>query len=86
MSCEAEEQALAKMRLHRLKTAYYVQHEAALAELDVLRSDARIYDWGAVRFAETLRHCWDSRCTQAQDALERCKAKERNKKAAAPMN
>ncbi len=86
MSCEAEELALAKMRLHRLKTAYYVQHEAALAELDVLRSDARIYDWGVVRFAETLMRCWDSRCAQAQDALERCKEKERNKKAAAPLN
>lgn len=86
MPCEAEEQALATMRLHRLRAAYYVQHETALAELDVLRSDARIYDWGAVRFAETLMRCWDSRCAQAEGALERCKGRTRNKKAAARLS
>ncbi|MGZ4903784.1 MAG: hypothetical protein ACXVIG_04385 [Halobacteriota archaeon] len=86
MPCKAEEQALATVRLHRLRAAYRVQHETALAELDVLRSDARIFDWGAVRFAETLMRCWDSRCAQAEDALQRCKGRTRNKKAAARLN
>ncbi len=86
MTCEAEEQALAKLRLHRRKAAHHAQHEAALAELDVLRANARIYDWGAVRFAETLMRCWDSRCAQAENALERCKERERNKKAIVRFN
>ncbi|MGZ4913873.1 MAG: hypothetical protein ACXV45_06170 [Halobacteriota archaeon] len=86
MSCEAEEQALAKVRLHRLRAAHAVQYETSLAELDVLRSNARIYDWGTVRFAETLMRCWDSRCAQAENALERCKKRTKNEKMAVQHN
>ncbi len=77
MTCEAEERALAEIRLRRLDAAYHAQLEAAKAELDVLRSSARIYDWGAVRLAEALTRCWDSRCAQAENALERCKQQAR---------
>ncbi len=86
MSCETEEQALGAVRLHRLKATYYMRHETARAELDVLRSDARIYDWGAIRFAEAIMRCWDSRCAQAEGALERCKERTRNKQAAARLS
>lgn len=86
MPCETEERALAKLRLRRLKAAHHVQHEMALAEFDMLRSDARIFDWGAIRFAETLRRCWDSRCAQAEGALARYKERERNRKAVARFN
>ncbi len=86
MPCEAEEQALAAVRLHRLRAAHHVQEETATAELDLLRWDARIYDWGVVRLAEALRRCWDSRCAQAENALERCRSRERNRKAAARTN
>ncbi len=86
MTCEAEKQVLAKVRRHRLRAAYHVQYETSLAELDVLRSNARIYDWGAVRFAETLMRCWDSRCSQAENALERCRKRTKNKKMSARHN
>ncbi len=86
MSCEAETRALAEMRRRLLDAAYHVQEETATAELDLLRWNTRIYDWGVVRLAEALRRCWDSRCVQAENALERCKEKERNRKAAARMN
>jgi len=85
MSCEAEKQALAEMRRRRSKAACKVQHEKTTAEMDVLRSNARVYDWGVVRFAEAVKRRWDSRCAKAQAALEHCKEREK-KKAAARMS
>ncbi len=51
----------------------YIQQEKTLAELELFRSDARIYDWGAVRVATALMLTWDKRRVQAEDALARCK-------------
>ncbi|MGZ4847107.1 MAG: hypothetical protein ACXV2B_04515 [Halobacteriota archaeon] len=80
MPCEAEERALAEVRLRRREATYHAQLETAKAELDVLKSDARIYDWGAVRLAEAMVRCWDTRCTQAENTLERCKKQARNRR------
>ncbi len=77
MTCEAEEHALAEIRRQKLNAEHHVQQEKASAESALLRSDAHIYDWGAVRLAEALMRCWDSRCAHAEDALERCKQRHR---------
>ncbi len=86
MSCEAEAQALAEMRRRLRDATYHVQEETANAELELLRWNERIYDWGVIRVAEALKRCWDTRCMQAEDALERCKKKARNKEAVARFN
>ncbi|MGZ4904803.1 MAG: hypothetical protein ACXV6K_09210 [Halobacteriota archaeon] len=85
MPCKAEERTLAEMRRRRLEAAHHVQLETTTAESELLRSQ-RIYDWGAVRIAEAMMRCWDSRCAQAEDALTRCKERERNRKAVARFN
>ncbi|MGZ4902889.1 MAG: hypothetical protein ACXV3U_05560 [Halobacteriota archaeon] len=79
MTCEAEEQALAEMHRRRRKAADEVRRVTARAELEVARLNDRIYNWGAVRLAEAMMRLWDSRCTQAANALERCKQRARNR-------
>ncbi|MGZ4908814.1 MAG: hypothetical protein ACXVIG_07495 [Halobacteriota archaeon] len=86
MTCKAEEQALADMRLRQIEAAYHAQLETAKAEVDVLRSDARIFDWAAVRLTEAMVRCWDTRCALAADALEQCKKKARNREAVARLS
>ncbi len=80
MPCEAEKQTLVEVRYRRSKAAYNVQREKATAKMEALRLNARVYDWGVVRFAEAIKRRWDSRCAQAQEALQRCKEKERRRK------
>ncbi|MGZ4913189.1 MAG: hypothetical protein ACXV5B_08755 [Halobacteriota archaeon] len=73
MTCETEERKLTEMRRRRREAAYEVRRVTAKAELDVLRLNERIYNWGTVRLAEAMMCFWDSWCAQAEDALERCK-------------
>ncbi len=81
MTCDAARRVAAEARRERATAAYNVQRETKAAELNALRFNAPIYDWGAVRLSEAIRRCWDSRCAQADDALARCKEKARHDKA-----
>ncbi|MGZ4944553.1 MAG: hypothetical protein ACXV6K_09775 [Halobacteriota archaeon] len=85
MTCETEEHALAHIRKQRLNAEHHLQQVKATAESE-LRRPQRIYDWGAVRLAEALMDCWDSRCAQAEDALERCKKRHRKGDAEARLS
>ncbi len=79
MTCEAEEHALAEIRKLKRNAEQRVQRENASAESALLRSEAHIYDWRAVRLAEAMAHCWDKRCVQAEDALARCKERRKRR-------
>ncbi len=86
MTCEPEKQLVVETKRQRLTAAYNVRLETMTAELDVSRFNAHIYDWRALRLSEAIRRCWDSRCAQAEDALQRCKENERNRNAVAQSN
>lgn len=73
MTCGAEEQALAEIREQTRNAQERVQREKARAESALLRFNKSTYDWRAVRLAEALMECWNERCAQAEEALERCK-------------
>jgi len=45
MTCKAGEQALMEIRKAKRNAELHMQREKALAELELFRSDARIYDW-----------------------------------------
>ncbi len=77
MTCEAEERALAEVSRRRYEAAHEVRRLTTRAALEVGRLDERIYNWGALRLAEAMQRLWDSRYTQAADALERCKQRAR---------
>ena len=79
MTCEAEERVLAEILHRRHEAAYEVQRATTKAEFEVLRLNERIFNWGAVRLAEAMMRVWDSRCAQAENALERCKQRARNR-------
>ncbi len=67
---DVKERVLAEMQVRQREAARLVQHESALAEATLLRSNTRIHDWRAVRFAEALLRYYDKRCAQAEDALQ----------------
>ncbi len=76
MTCEAEERALAFIREQRLDAKRQLQQEKVKAESALLRSNASMYDWSAVRRATRLVKCWGRRYAQAEDALAGCREKE----------
>ncbi|MGZ4902883.1 MAG: hypothetical protein ACXV3U_08670 [Halobacteriota archaeon] len=73
MTHSAEERTLADAQLRKREAEHLMQQETALAKANLLKSDARIHDWRAVRFAETLMRYWDERSAQAETALEQRK-------------
>ena len=77
MACEAEERALAFVREQRRNVERQLQQEKAKAESALLRLNASIYDWSAMRRATRLMQCWGGRCAQAEEALARCREKEK---------
>ncbi len=77
MPCEAEERTVAKMRQRLREAERYTQLEKTAAELDVLQSDKRVYDRGALRIATARMRCWDRRLAKAEEALKRCQEKQK---------
>ncbi len=82
MPCKAEKQALAEIRRRQLRASESFQLETAAAELNILRSNERIYDWSMVRLAEAVARCWDVRCALAEEALARCTEREKQRESA----
>ena len=78
MAREAEERVLAKIIKKQPSAEYAMQQEEAIAELELLQWNERIFDWRAVRLASALMLAWERRRVEAENALVRCqKRRER---------
>ncbi len=77
MACEAEERALAATRNQKLYIDRHLQQLKVAAEVELLQIQ-RIYDWGDVRLAEARMRCCDRRLIKAEEALKRCKEKQKH--------
>ncbi len=57
-----------------------MQQEKEIEELELLRSDALIHDWSAVRLAVAIVRTWDARRSRAEAALARCKERKKRQR------